>query len=56
LPEVNVRKDEPIEKAIRRFKKLCNREGLIKEIKKRKNYIKPSEKRRRHMSRGKGHN
>jgi small subunit ribosomal protein S21 len=44
--EVRVEKDEPIEKALRRFKKRCDKENLIKEIKKRRNYIKPSEKRR----------
>lgn len=45
--EIRVKKDESIDKALRRFKKRCNTEGLIKEIKKRKHYIKPSEKRRR---------
>jgi len=45
--EVRIRADESIDKALRRFKKQCNREGLSKEIKKRKHYIKPSEKRRR---------
>ena len=45
--EVRIRADESIDKALRRFKKQCNREGLSKEIKKRKHYVKPSEKRRR---------
>lgn len=48
--EVRIRADESIDKALRRFKKQCNREGLSKEIKKRKHYIKPSEKRRRKKS------
>jgi len=48
--EVRIRADESIDKALRRFKKQCNREGLSKEIKKRKHYIKPSEKRRRKRS------
>ncbi len=48
--EVRIRADESIDKALRRFKKQCNREGLSKEIKKRKHYIKPSEKRRRRRS------
>jgi len=45
--EVKVNKDESIDRALRRFKKQCDKEGLTKEIKKRKHYIKPSEKRRR---------
>jgi small subunit ribosomal protein S21 len=48
--EVRIRADESIDKALRRFKKQCNREGLSKEIKKRKHYIKPSEKKRKRRS------
>jgi small subunit ribosomal protein S21 len=32
---------------LRRFKKLCEKEGLTKEVKKRQYYEKPSERRRR---------
>ncbi len=46
MPEVRVRKDESIEKALRRFKKLCAKESLIKEMKRRRSYVKPSQKRR----------
>jgi len=52
--EVRIRADESIDKALRRFKKQCNREGLSKEIKKRKHYMKPSEKRRKRRSQRKG--
>jgi small subunit ribosomal protein S21 len=52
--EIRVRNDESIDKALRRFKKQCNRAGLNKEIKKRKHYIKPSEKRRRRRSQRRG--
>jgi small subunit ribosomal protein S21 len=45
--EVRLGKGESIDKALRRFKKQCNKEGLTKEIRKRKHYVKPSEKRRR---------
>ena len=45
--EVKVKKDESIDKAIRRFKKQCDKEELIKEIKKRERYEKPSERRRK---------
>ena len=45
--EIRVQKNESIDKAIRRFKRQCNKEGLIKEMKKRRSYIKPSDKRRK---------
>jgi small subunit ribosomal protein S21 len=38
---------EPIGAALRRFKKLLERSGLTKELRKRKHYEKPSEIRRR---------
>ena len=47
--EVRVNKDESIDKALRRFKKQCDKEELIKEIKKRERYEKPSDKRRKRM-------
>jgi small subunit ribosomal protein S21 len=52
LPTVRVKKDESIERAVRRFKKLCNKEGLMREVKRRRFYIKPSEKRRRQPNKG----
>lgn len=36
-----------IDKVLRRFKKMCEKEGLIKEIKKKQYYEKPCQKRRR---------
>jgi small subunit ribosomal protein S21 len=45
--EVKVKKDESIEKALRRFKKQCDKEELSKEMKKRESYEKPSEIRRK---------
>ena len=50
--EIRVGKDEPIERALRRFRKRCDKENLIKEMKKRKHYVKPSEKRRRQLLKG----
>jgi small subunit ribosomal protein S21 len=38
---------EPIGAALRRFKKLLERSGFTKELRKRKHYEKPSEARRR---------
>jgi small subunit ribosomal protein S21 len=45
--QVNVESDEAFDKALARFKKICSKEGIVTEIKKRSFYEKPSEKRRR---------
>ena len=41
--KVKVRKDEDINKAIRRFKKKYESEGVLKDIKQKRYYMKPSE-------------
>ena len=45
--KMRVRDREPIGAALRRFKKLLERSGLTKELRKRKHYEKPCEARRR---------
>ena len=47
--KVKVRGNESLDKMLRRFKKKCENEGLVKEIKKAAVYEKPSEVRRRKM-------
>lgn len=47
MPRVLVGENEPLEKALRRLKKKIEREGILKVLKARKHYEKPSEKRRR---------
>ncbi|MCM8795502.1 MAG: 30S ribosomal protein S21 [Candidatus Omnitrophica bacterium] len=49
MPEVEVRKDESFESALRRFKKKIEQEGILKEVRDRKHYEKPSERRRKKM-------
>ena len=44
---VRVKENEPIEVAIRRFKKQCEKAGLLSEFKKRQHYEKPSVRRKR---------
>jgi small subunit ribosomal protein S21 len=39
--------NEPLEKILKRFKKKCEKEGLIKDIKRSSYYEKPSERKRR---------
>ncbi len=45
--EVKVKKGEPIDRALRKLKKKLDREGTLKELRNRRNYEKPSEKKRR---------
>ena len=45
--KVKVRGNESVEQMVRRFKKLCEKEGLTREIKRTSYYEKPSERRRR---------
>lgn len=44
---VHARGDEPVEFLLKRFKKICEKEGLTKDIKRSSYYEKPSEVRRR---------
>ena len=44
---IKARGSESVEQMLRRFKKLCEKEGLTKEVKKRQYYEKPSERSRR---------
>ena len=44
---IKARSGESAEQLMRRFKKLCEKEGLTKEVKKRQYYEKPSERKQR---------
>ncbi len=44
---IKSRNNESVEQMMRRFKKLCEKEGLTKEIKRKEFFEKPSERRRR---------
>lgn len=43
------RGNESVEQMLKRFKKLCEKEGLTKEVKRNSYYEKPSERRRRQL-------
>ena len=47
LSQIEIKKDESFEAALRRFKKKIEREGILKVLKARKHYEKPSEIKRR---------
>ncbi len=50
---IKSRQGESVQQMLRRFKKLCEKEGLTKEIKRRQYFEKPSERRRRAMRKAK---
>ena len=47
MPEVRVRENENIDSALKRFKKIIQKAGILSEIKRRERYEKPSVKRKR---------
>lgn len=46
LAEVRLQETEPLENALRRFKRRVQQEDIIKEVKRHSFYLKPGEKRR----------
>ena len=53
MVEVTVRKDEPLERALRRLKKKNEKAGILKDVKRTAYYLKPSEERRIKRSKAK---
>ena len=47
MPLVSVREDESFESALRRFKRKCEKSGILTELKKRQHFEKPSVKGKR---------
>jgi len=47
MPYVRVRDNEHLEDALRRFKRKCQKSGIISELKRRQYYEKPSVKKKR---------
>jgi len=47
VPKIRVRKDEPIDKALRRLKRKMDKEGIIRQIRQLEHFEKPSQKKRR---------
>ena len=46
---IKARTGESVQQMMRRFKKLCEKEGLIRDMKRNSYYEKPSEQNRRRM-------
>ena len=47
MPGIRVNENEPFENALRRFKKQCEKAGILSELRKRQHYEKPSVKRKK---------
>jgi len=47
MPMVEIKRNEPLERALRRLKKKIEREGILKAVRARKHYEKPSVKKKR---------
>ncbi len=47
MPLVVVKDDETVESALRRFKRKCEKAGILSELKKRQHYEKPSVKKKK---------
>ena len=47
MPLIKVREDESLESALRRFKRQCERSGILSELRKRQHFEKPSVRRKR---------
>src|SRR2546430_2537738 len=50
MPEVIIHDDESFERALRRFKKKCEKAGILSDLRKHRHYEKPSERRKRKMN------
>ena len=50
MPEVIIHDDESFDRALKRFKKKCEKAGILSDLRKHRHFEKPSEKRKRKMN------
>jgi small subunit ribosomal protein S21 len=50
MPSVKVRENEPFEYALRRFKRSCEKAGVLTETRRREYYEKPTTERKRKLA------
>ncbi len=50
MSEVIIHDDESFERALKRFKKKCEKAGILSDLRKHRHYEKPSEKKKRKMN------
>ncbi|GAB6067445.1 30S ribosomal protein S21 [Methylothermus subterraneus] len=47
MPAIRVKENEPFDVALRRFKRACEKAGVLSEVRRREYYEKPCEERKR---------
>ena len=47
MPQVKLKEGEPVDVAIRRFKRSCEKAGVLADVRKREFYEKPTQERKR---------
>lgn len=47
MPEIHINDNESFDNALRKFKRQCAREGVLREARQREHYVKPSVKRKK---------
>ncbi len=47
MPAVKVKENEPFDVALRRFKRSCEKAGVLSEVRRREHYEKPTQERKR---------
>lgn len=50
MPSIRVKENEPVEIAVRRFKRACEKAGILTEMRRREYYEKPTEARKRQFA------
>jgi small subunit ribosomal protein S21 len=50
MPNVKIRENEPFEFALRRFKRSCEKAGVLSEVRRREFYEKPTQERKRKLA------
>lgn len=50
MPEVFIDEGESFERALKRFKKKCEKAGILSDLRKHRHFEKPSEKRKRKLN------
>ena len=50
MPVIKVRDNEPFEVAMKRFKKQCEKAGILADLRRHQHFEKPSERRKRKLN------
>ncbi len=56
MPEVVIQREESFERALKRFKKKCEKADILSDLRKHRHYEKPSERRKRKLNASRGKN